>query len=167
MTGLLALPFEARLVAAALAHGGGRVYDSGRPASDRRTTDCSRLGWSVVADLYDWTPAEELQRGTADWHRYRIFTIQTDEQWGPIVATVAAGVAREVDSPVPGCWHIVQGWGPGHTFFWYEPASVLGAIGVQVQANRGVGAFVEADKTWAEQAASYSAGVRLAVLEAV
>lgn len=46
------------------------------------------------------------------------------DPWGPVTAAVLSGVAIHATDPVPGAWHLAQGWrtepshdGSGHTFF--------------------------------------------------
>jgi hypothetical protein len=157
---LLTLPWEARIPVAALRHGGGRFYRAGQ--SDEATTDCSRLVYAVLVELYG-------ERVEAE--RAALMLWQGQPPWSPVEAVEKLGIATPTDQPWPGQWHLVQGWQSleplrgGHSFYWYEPPIPLAGVhGVQVQANLGVGAFVEADQSWEQQVARYHAGVRLAVL---
>lgn len=159
----MSLPFETRLLLAALAHGGGRRYD--RRITGDFETDCSRMLYGTLCGLY----GGRVEAEKAALH----IEGRPIQPWSPVEATVRLGFGSAVAAPMPGRWHVVQGWraggevdvpwSGGHSFLWRHPAS--GGPGVQVQANEGVGAFVEAAQTWEQQTAAYKAGVRLAVLD--
>ena len=51
------------------------------------------------------------------------------DPWSPVTAAVQAGVGVSTSEPVPGAWHVAQGWrtipsaeGSGHTWFLFVPA---------------------------------------------
>ena len=157
---LLALPWDARVLAAALQHGGGRLYVAGK--TDERTTDCSRLAYATLLKLYGSRVESE---------RAALMLWKGQGPWSPPEAVQRLGLGKLVVVPQPGCWHLVQGWvsttplSGGHAFLWYQPMAPLAAgTGVQVQGNAGVGSFVEDGQTFAEQIARYKGGVRIAVL---
>ena len=159
MTGLENVPWVARIPIAALMHGGGRTYE--RSQTDSETTDCSRLVYAVLVMLYGLAVIKPLQAA--------IKLYAGEDLWAPVLAMVRLGAGQLVSSPVPGRWHLVQGWRTpwksGHTFFWYEPLSPLGGPGIQVQANEGIGAFVELDESFSEQLSRYTYGVRIIALD--
>jgi len=155
-----ALPWDARVIAAALQHGGGRLYVGGK--TDDRTTDCVRLTYAVLLALYG---------ARVEAERAALMLYDPSRPWSPPEAVHRLGIGKLVDAVQPGCWHLVQGWvslsplSDGHGFLWYEPMSPLAAgTGVQVQANSAPGSFVEDGQTFVEQVARYTAGVRIAVL---
>jgi hypothetical protein len=78
---------------------------------------------------------------------------ETGDAWGPVTATVQAGLGSVVDAPVGGAWHVVQVWtgapfAPGswgHTFLWYANADAAGTgFRFDSAAKRGAdGGFVD------------------------
>ncbi len=118
-------------------------------------TNCSVYAEDVLRELY----GDRVLR-----YRKQIRIYQGEDRWAPVHAVVALG-GREVESPIPGEIHLMQGWGPdgGHTSFWWEPPAVQDAVGVQAQANAALGSFIEDDQTFEQQKGRY-AEVRLAVL---
>lgn len=160
--GLSSLPWEARLPVAALAHGGGRVYRKGQ--TDDGTTDCSREVFATLAALYGYNLVKPERPALMLW--------DAQWPWSPPEACERLGIGTLVPAPHPGQWHLVQGWvsttplAGGHSFFfWQPPAPFASGTGVVVQANKGVGAFVETDKTFAMRVARYTEGNRIAVLQ--
>lgn len=105
------------------------------------------------------------------------------DPWGPVTAALRSGCAKAPPvpgQPVPGAWHIVQGWQgtpfgagvAGHTFLWYQGPEGTGIRLDSADKRSPDGGFVDTIEdgpsatttTWAAIRARYSGGVALGVL---
>ena len=153
-----------RLLAAAVEALGGKMYGHTGSA----TTDCSRAVEAILAGIYG-------SRVTAEHKALMIF--DPSQPFSPVEACERLGIGREVETPIPGCWHVVQGWrvldsrgwvpdpspSPnGHAFLFYQLPAPMAGSSILINANvtrpwlRRV--------TWGEACGPYRAGVRLCAL---
>jgi hypothetical protein len=160
------VPTERDLLVSALRHLGGAAYDSSAPYA-AGSLDCVRFTYAVLKDLWpDVAPAihDELH------------LLDPSQPFSPVEAVDNAGLSGEWSglvrpgrsSPIPGCWHLCQGWKSldplerGHGWFWYEPATPLLEAGLLVQATNAQYPWV-LPMHWGEQVAKFP-HTRVAVL---
>lgn len=147
---------------------GGRIY--GSVGKDR--TDCVRLTADVLSEVY----GEPVRR-----ERPALLIHAGQGPWSPVEGIVRAGAGVEVSAPLPGRWHLCQGWRRltddggvpksdgrynGHGWLWYEPETPTGALPLIVQATTAPAPWCHRT-TWDKQVNKFPAGVRLAVLNEV
>ena len=138
---------------------GGRIY--GHVGKDR--TDCSRFVFAVLRDVYGAASIDPL--------RPHLLIHEGHGMFAPIQGIVAAGLGDEVVEPLPGRWHLCQGWRrglgsadpSGHAWLWYETPTPTGLDGLILQATTSAPPWCKR-LTWTDQAAPFKAGVRLAAL---
>lgn len=158
--------FSARLLAAAAAELGGKVYGH----SGAATTDCSRAVEGILIRLYGPISHDD---------HAALMIFDPSQPFSPIDVVERLSIGERVDTVQAGRWHVVQGWrvldsnghvpnpspSPnGHAFLWYEPESPIPARGLRVEANvRRPWVYPQ---TWAEAVKPYRAGVEVAALVA-
>lgn len=148
-----------RITRAHEAHTVGRLYGQG----DGRT-DCVTTVLAVLTEVYG--PRVEAERPA-------LMIWDAGSPWSNIDACVRMGIGVECveGRPLPGRWHVVQGWerlpgegvtGKGHSWLWYEPSRP--GPGLCLEAN--VARPWAYSRTWGERIGRYVAGVRAVALHA-
>lgn len=124
------MPTERDFLMACLAELGGYTYDANawpKPG----TKDCTRFTYAVLVRLW---PTLERFKGP-------LHITDPAEPFSNVQALEAAGIGAVSSQPIPGRWHLVQGWQSvtplrkGHAFFWYEPPIPLALPSFIVQAT--------------------------------
>ena len=124
------MPTERDLLIACLAELGGYTYDSAAYPKPG-TKDCTRFTYGVLRSLW---PILESYKGP-------LHITDPEHPFSNVEALESAGLALVSEAPVPGRWHLVQGWqrlaplSNGHAFLWYEPAVPIAAPSFIVQAT--------------------------------
>lgn len=153
----------------------GEVYAEMRPRTS--DADCCVYARDVLVRAYGLPdPTPELE---ALWcvHLGDDGTVPASRVWGPTQAAIESDIAVAlVGEPLPGRWHLCQGWrslradgradprhDQGHTWLWYAASD---DIGVVLDSARDRGARVEGWQSWARRLDTYAAGIRVALLRA-
>lgn len=124
------MPTERDLLFACLEHSGGHVYDRSPPYEDN-SQDCVRFTFAVLTDLWP-----KLTQYHAELH-----LTDAAKPFSPVEAVEAAGLGIVSEEPIPGRWHLAQGWqsleplNRGHAWLWWEPPVPVAANSFIVQAT--------------------------------
>lgn len=140
-------------------------------AAHREHTDGRTYGHDVAAGQTDCVITVEAMLAAVYGpevydHRADLRVWDARRPWSAVDACSAFGGVPVAD-PVPGCWHVVQGWrrlprgaeaGSGHVLMYYHPPD--GGVGRVLEAN--LTRPWDRRVTWGEVRGRYPAGVRLA-----
>jgi hypothetical protein len=124
------MPTERDLLLTCLEHSGGILYDRTVPY-DAGSYDCVRLTYAVLSSLWPVL---------LDYHA-DIHLLDAARPFSPVEAIEAAGIGLVSSDPIPGRWHLAQGWvsldplKDGHAWIWYHPPVPVAAKPFIIQAT--------------------------------
>ena len=131
---------------------------------------------TLVARLVDRAYGLRMTPGGTWWAAVNVWA--RHRPWSGIHALAEQPGGTLVDAPIPGRWHVAQGWthldmlghvddrSRGHTWLWWALTPTHG-LALESSTERGIRWPTGDDCTgeaWADRCAPYAAGVRLVAL---
>jgi hypothetical protein len=135
---------------------------------DPTDDECCVFASAVLERAYGFVKSSNLSA----WHLWDV-----KRPWSPVEAAQQQGITTAAFlppvslPPVPGRWHLCQGWRgvpgapgvTGHTFLWLQVDGTLGLC-LDASDKRSPDQTLNGFRTWADRIAEFKGGVAVAVL---